>query len=357
MSKMKAQVFYEPENMQLEAVDIPEVTADQVLVKVKACGICGSDVAYYYGDSSLETDDGKGPLIIGHEFSGEVAEVGSIAKTLNLFEAGDRVTVDPVQYCNACEVCKKGYVNLCENKGVLGVSQDGGFAEYCVSNYTGVHKIPDNVTFEQAAMSEPMACAVYAVNNMSIQIGDFVAVIGAGVIGTMMLQLAKSKGAGKVAFIGTRDYRLEIGKASGADYVFNVRDKNSAYYTDNLTAEIEELTNGKFADAVVTPTSAVSAMEQAFAITGRRSRIVFFGLPGDDDVIRVPALDSILWDKTVRFSWLAPLTWPTALDAIASGLVDVGKLHSHTISLENLVQGIADVKARKDNVMKMLVTP
>lgn len=357
MVKMKAQVFYEPGKMQLEEVDIPKVADDQVLVKIKACGICGSDVAYYYGDSSLETEDGKGPLILGHEFSGEVVEVGAIPKSLGLFEPGDRVTVDPVQYCNACEVCKKGYVNLCENKAVLGVSADGAFAEYCVSNYTGLHKIPETVTYEQAAMTEPLGCAVYGVSNMDIQLGDFVVIIGAGVIGTMMLQLAKSKGAGKVVFVGTRDYRLEIGKESGADYVFNVRDEDSPYYTDDLKTEIEELTDGKFADAVITPTGAVEAMEQAFEITGRRSRIVFFGLPSDVAVVRVPVLDSILWDKTVRFSWLAPLTWPTALDAIASGLVDVGKLHSHTIALEDLEQGIADVKARKDNVMKMIVKP
>jgi len=357
MSKMKAQVFYEPENMKLEEVDIPKVADDQILIKVKACGICGSDVAYYYGDSSLETEDGKGPLILGHEFSGEVVEIGAIPKRLGLFKPGDRVTVDPVQYCNACEVCKNGYVNLCENKGVLGVSENGAFAEYCVSNYTGLHKIADNVTFEQAAMSEPLACAVYGVNNMDINLGDFVVIIGAGVIGTIMLQLAKSKGAGKVVFVGTRDYRLEIGKESGADYIFNIRDKDSKYYTDDLKAEIEEMTDGKFADAVITPTGAVEAMELAFDITGRRSRIVFFGLPADDAIVRLPALDSILWDKTVRFSWLAPLTWPTALNAIANGLVDVGKLHSHTIALEDLLQGIADVKARKDNVMKMIVKP
>ena len=354
---MKAQVFYEPEKMQLEEVDIPKVADDQVLVKVKTCGICGSDVAYYYGDTSLETENGKGPLILGHEFSGEVVEIGAIPEKLGLFELGDRVTVDPVQYCNACKICKKGYVNLCENKSVLGVSQNGAFAEYCVSNYTGLHKIPDNVTYDQAAMTEPLACATYGVNNMSIQLGDFVVVIGAGVIGTMMVQLARSKGAGKIVFVGTRDYRLEIGKESGADYIFNVRDEDSPYYTNDLKAEIEKLTDGMFADAVITPTAAVSAMEQAFDITGRRSRIVFFGMPADIAVVRIPAAASIMWDKTVRFSWLAPFTWPTALNAIASGLVDVEKLHTHTIALEDLSQGIADVKARKDNVMKMLVKP
>ena len=120
--KMKAQVFYEPLNMKLEERDIPAVTDDKILVKVKVCGICGSDISYYWGESPLETEDGKGPLILGHEFTGDVVEVGKIPAGLGLFEPGDRVVLDPVQYCNACKVCKRGYVNLCGNPSVLGVS-------------------------------------------------------------------------------------------------------------------------------------------------------------------------------------------------------------------------------------------
>ena len=157
MATMAAQVFYEPEKMELKSVEIPTPGQDEILVRVKACGICGSDLAYYYGKSSLETDDGKGPLILGHEFSGEVVDVGAIPEKMGLFEKGDRVVLDPVQYCNACEVCKRGMPNLCEKKSVLGVSINGGFAEYCVSHYTGAHKIPDGVTYEQAAMTEPLA--------------------------------------------------------------------------------------------------------------------------------------------------------------------------------------------------------
>ncbi len=211
-AKMTAQVFYEPEKMELKSVDIPALGPDQILVKVKACGICGSDVAYYYGMSSLETPDGKGPLILGHEFCGVVEDVGAIPEKLGLFQKGDRVVLDPVQYCNACEICKRGMPNLCEKKAVLGVSTDGGFAEYCVSHYTGVHKIPDNVTFDQAALTEPLACATYGVQNMQIHVGDVAVVFGSGVIGGMMLQLIKASGAGKVVMVETLDYRLEIAK-------------------------------------------------------------------------------------------------------------------------------------------------
>ncbi len=357
--KMRAQVFYEPENMKLEEVDVPKPDLDQILVNVKACGICGSDVAYYFGASSLETESGKGPLILGHEFSGEVVEVGEIPKSKGLFKPGDRVVLDPVQYCNACYLCKKGQVNLCENKAVLGVSTNGGFAEYCVSHYTGVHKIPEGVSYEQAALTEPLACATYGVQNMDIGQGDFCVIMGPGVIGSIMVQLAKKNGAGTVVLTGAKgdDYRLEAGKKAGADVVINVNDSSSPYYVADLKGKIEELTDGKFADAVITPTGAVEAMEAALEISGRRSRIVYFGLPSDQAVIRLPALASILWDKTIRFSWLAPLVWPAALQALGSGMIDTDPLISHTIKLDDLIDGLAKVRDRKDNVMKTVVTP
>ncbi|MBD3183190.1 alcohol dehydrogenase catalytic domain-containing protein [Candidatus Poribacteria bacterium] len=354
--KMKAQVFYEPLKMELKERDIPTPSDEQVLIKVKACGICGSDIAYYWGESPLETPDGKGPLVLGHEYSGEVAEVGAIPEKLGLFKPGDRVVLDPVQYCNACEICKRGYVNLCENKEVLGVSADGGFAEYSISHYTGLHKLPDNVSFEQGALTEPLACATYALQNASVNPGDFAVVIGPGAIGIMMAQLVKSAGAGKVVLVGTRDYRLEVGKAVGVETVINNKDTNSPYYVADLKEKIGEMTDEKFADVVLTPTGAISAMEMAFEISGRRSRIVFFGLPGADDKIGIPALDTIFWDKTIQFSWLAPFTWPTSLQALANGLVNVDPLVTHTIDLENLAQGLSDVRERKDNVMKAVVT-
>jgi L-iditol 2-dehydrogenase len=345
--------------MKLEDVPVPKAGSEQVLVRVKACGICGSDVAYFFGASSLETPTGKGPLVLGHEFSGEVVDVGETPKRLGLFAAGDRVTVDPVQYCNACRICKNGQVNLCEKKQVLGVSNDGGFAEYCVSHYTGLHKIPAGVSYEDAAMTEPLACAVRGVQHMSVQPGDFCIVMGPGAIGTMMVQLIKSSGAGKVVLVGAKgdDYRLKVGHESGADVVLNVSEPSSPYYVKDLKAKISELTDGLFADAVITPTGAVEAMESAFEVSGRRARIVFFGLPADNAVIRVPALKSIFWEKSVRFSWLAPLTWPTALSAISGKLVQLQKLRSSVVKLSSLEKAITDVRDRVGNPMKVLVTP
>jgi L-iditol 2-dehydrogenase len=355
---MKAQVFYEPKVMKFEDAPMPQIADDEVLVRVKACGICGSDIAYYFGMSSLETPTGKGPLILGHEYTGEVVEVGSIPKSMKLFKPGDRVVLDPVQYCNACDVCYRGQTNLCENKAVLGVSANGGFAEFSKSKYTGVHLLPDNVSYEHGALTEPLACATYGIKNLAVEPGQFCVVIGPGAIGLMMVQLAKRSGAGTVVLVGGQgdDLRLETGRQLGADVLINCVEKSSPHYAEDAKARISELTGGKMANRVIVPTGAVPAMELALAISGRRSIIVFFGLPGDKDVLRVPVLSSIFWDKTIRFSWLAPGTWQTALGALASGLVNVAPLVTHTYPLPELVDALGKVKDRVGNPLKPVIT-
>jgi L-iditol 2-dehydrogenase len=353
--KMKAQVFYEAEKMQLEEIPIPDVADIDVLVKVKNVGICGSDISYYYGLSPLGTSTGKGPLVLGHEFTGEVTKVGKVPAGMGLFKEGDRVVVNPVQNCNACYACASGQTHLCENSSVPGVTVNGGFAEYCVSKYTGLFKLPDDMSFAVGAFTEPFACAVNGMKKLEIEPGQFVAVFGPGAIGLMMVQLAKSIGAGKVALIGTRDYRLEMGKENGADYIFNTRDKNSKYYVADLKKAISDLTSGKLADRAITPTSSNDAFEQAIDITGNCAILVHFGLPNEGDVIRVPALSFHTMDKQIRAAWLAPLAWPTAIRCMAEGLVNVEALLTHKYPLENTEKAIINLKNRVDNPIKVQI--
>jgi len=355
--RMKAWVFYRPEDMRLEEVDIPTIAEDEVLIKVKACGICGSDVSYYWGLSPLETPSGKGPLILGHEISGEVVEIGKIPQELGLFKVGERVTVDPVQYCSTCEMCKQGMFNLCENKIGLGASVNGGFAQYVKSRYTNVYKLPSNISFEEGALIEPLADVVYAVNNLDVSLGNFCVVFGPGPIGNMMVQLIKSRGAGKIILIGTRDYRLRFGKDAGADVIINLKKGESDYYVSNLTEEIKELSKGKMADRVICATGNVDAMQEALKISGRRSIIVYFGLPGPEDLLKIPVLDSLMMDKAIRFSWLSPLTWPTAIQSLATGLINVKRLITHRFSLEDTLKGLQTIRNREGNVMKGVIIP
>ncbi|MGA2641911.1 MAG: alcohol dehydrogenase catalytic domain-containing protein [Spirochaetia bacterium] len=354
---MKAQVFYEPLKMRLEEVSIPTVQADQVLIRVRACGICGSDNAYYRGKSPLETPSGKGPIILGHEFSGEVVELGSIPAEAKLFKVGDRVTVNPVQYCGACPRCLRGQFNMCEHGGGMGGSLNGAFAEYTVSKYQNLWKLPDDISFEVGAVAEPLACGTYGVMNMHIHLGDIAAVIGPGPIGSMMVRLIKAMGASKVFLIGSRDYRLDAGRPFGADMLINTVEKDSPYYVPDLVKCIEEQTGGTMVNCVITATASLVAMQQALDISAKASTVVFFGLPGEADEVRVPALKSIFGDKTIRFSWLAPTSWPTATQALFTRLLDPTPLITHTFPLADLALALDFVRDRRERVMKALIIP
>lgn len=353
--KMRAQVFYEANVMKMEEIDIPQIADNEVLVKVKATGICGSDVSYYFGHSPLGTANGKGPLVLGHEFGGEIVEVGRIPESLGLFKIGDRVTCNPVIQCNACSYCSEGKFNICPTMTVPGVSVNGAFAEYCKLSYTHVYKIPDNMTFEQAAVVEPLACGTYAVKKLDVIPGDFVVVFGPGPIGIMMVQLIKASGAGKVAIVGTRDYPLNVALESGADYAINVKDSSSKYYTNDINSKISELTGKRMADKVIVPTSSKQALQDALTVSGAGATIVYFGLPGPDDKIEIPALSTIQSDKTIKFAWLAPLVWPTAIKALSNGLVSVDKLVTHRFSLEDAEKGIQYMKNGKGDKLKGIV--
>lgn len=353
--KMKAQVFYEAENMKLEEVDIPQISPVEVLVKVKYVGICGSDVSYYFGWSPVDTPNGKGPLILGHEFTGEVVEVGEVPKNLGLFKPGDRVVVNPVQNCNACYSCAEGNTHCCSNLSVNGVTKDGAFAEYTSALYTGLFKLPDDVSYSVGAFIEPLACAVNGMNKMELEPGQFVAIFGPGAIGLMMVQLAKSMGAGKVLLVGTRDYRLEVGRKMGADYLINIKDKNSQYYKSDVKAVVLELTDGKLADRAITPTGSNAGFEMAVDICGNCSIIIHFGLPDGDARISIPALEFHTMDKQIRSAWLSPGVWPQTLSMVNEGLVDVSSLVTHTVSLNETGNAINSLRNKINDPLKIQV--
>jgi L-iditol 2-dehydrogenase len=333
---VKAQVFYKPEVMKLEDRDIPAVSDNEVLIRVKACGICGSDIAYYFGKSPLDTETGLGPLVLGHEFSGDIVEMGTNVERMGMFHASDRVTVNPPLHCNVCEMCTQGYPNLCLNMKPLGTAQNGAFAEYVKAPYTHLVKLPDAVSYEEAAMIEPLACALHGVKLLDAQLGDSVVIFGTGAIGLMMLQAIKARGAGKVAVCGVLDYPLETARHLGADYIFNTMDNASPYYTNDIKKEIISLTGGRMADKSIVPVGAVSAMRSAVEVTGFNANIVMFGLPGADDVLEVPVLDTLKAAKTVRFSWLSPQMWPETIRAVHEGKIQLRSLITHHYTLEQL---------------------
>src|SRR5436190_1954039 len=215
---MKAAVFYEPEQIQLE--DVPEPQA-------------GED---------------------------EVVEAGRLAASYGLAE-GDRVSVNPVQSCNACDMCRAGKVAFCPNMSVLGVTTNGGFAEYAKTKIAHAYKIPDSLTDEQGAFVEMLSSAVYATRRAEVEPGNFAVVYGPGPVGLSMVQLLKNEGA-RVALVGTRDYRLETGLELGAEHVWNTSDTSSKYWVPDLVQAIQEVNGGRLADRALVATANVAAIER-----------------------------------------------------------------------------------------------
>jgi threonine dehydrogenase-like Zn-dependent dehydrogenase len=352
---MKAAVFYEAEDLRVENVPEPDAAADEVIVKVLACGFCGSDVEYYYGKSPVGTADGKGPLVLGHEICGEVVHAGNLAEKYGLAE-GDRVALNPVQSCNACNACRAGKLQFCENLTVLGVTMNGGFAEYVNTKIAHAYKIPESLTNEQGAFVEMLSSAVYSVKRSEVEPENFAVVYGPGPVGLSMVQLLKNEGA-RVALIGTRDYRLGIGKSVGADHVWNIRDQSSPHYVPDVGQAIMDANGGALADRVLVATASVEANQQALEISGNGSTVVLMGLAGPDDAISVPLLSNLYQDKTIRFSLLYPLQWPKTLRLLEDAKVDTSQIITHSATLDGIAGALERVLNREDEVVKTVITP
>lgn len=352
---MKAAVLKGPRKIELEETPAPSIGVNDVLVKVAVCGVCGSDIAYYQRGRA----DVPPPLILGHEFSGTIVELGETAKKLGVFKEGDRVVAEPVMACGSCSSCKQGYPNMCEKPTVLGVTVNGGMAEYCAVRYDYLHKIPGDVSFEEAAFTEPLACALHGIKKLRIFPGGSAAVIGPGPIGLMVMQYLKKSGLSPVILIGTRDYRLEAGLRLGADFVINVKEKESKYYSENPVDKVKELTDGKGVDRVFVATGSVHGNQLAVNIAGPRSVVVFFGGASYDpsSTISIPLWEGTLGEKEFAFSWLSPYTFPDALNAIRKKLVDVKPLITHSFPLEKADRAIETAEKRLENALKVQIKP
>lgn len=349
---MKAAVFYDVQDIRLEDVPEPEIGDDDVLVEVAACGICGSDLEYYFGRSPVGTSDGKGPLILGHEFSGRVVAVGKEAQGLS---EGDRVAVNPIQSRAGDDLSRSGNPHF-DLSSVLGVTTNGAFANLVRTRAEHAYKLPDSMTDEQGAFVEMLAASLNAVEKADIQLGDLVVLYGPGPVGLSMLQLAKRAG-GRTVMVGTRDYRLELAKELGADHVFNTRDSTSPHYTSDLVQAIRDINDGALAERAIVGTAVEEATQGALDVTGNGSSVVYMGLAGPNDVVKLPMLLALTQDKTIRFSWLYPNQWPKTIRLLREGIVDTSRIITHTGPLDSINEAIKRVHDREDGVIKYVVKP
>jgi 2-desacetyl-2-hydroxyethyl bacteriochlorophyllide A dehydrogenase len=349
---MIAAVFHGVEDIRVEDVPDPTPGSEDVIVEVRACGICGSDLEYYTGRSPLGTEDGLGPLILGHEFAGEVVEVGSGVTSL---KKGDRVAVNPIQSNAASDVSRSGSPNF-DLGTVLGVSTNGAFAQFVRTRAEHAYLLPEELSYEQGAFVEMLAASLHAVERAEIEFGDSVVIYGPGPVGLSMVELAVARGA-TVIMVGTRDYRLDIAKELGASHVINSSDTDSPYYSADVVEAVSEANSGELAQRAIVATSVPQATSQALEVTGNGATIIYMGLAGPEDTVAIPLLDSLAMEKTIRFSWLYPNKWPKTIRTMRDGIVNVDPLITHEIPLADINDGINRVIRREGGVIKMMVKP
>lgn len=336
---MKALVFEGPMTMPLRDVPEPSPQEDELLVNVKSVGICGSDVHGYIG----KTGRRKPPMIMGHEFSGVVAETGA---AVTGYAPGDEVIVSPLQACGQCPNCRAGLVNICTNRHVLGVDMPGAFAEQLVVKPSMVYPKPAGMTWRQGAMVEPLSVGLHAVEITPIRLMDTVVIVGVGTIGLMTLLGAQLKGAGQIIVTDMSEHRLEMARRLGADLCINVAQ------TDPVAA-IREATGGLGADVSFEAVGYAPTVQQAHAVTRTGGNVTWIG--NSAQMIELNMQDVVTRELTVRGTYGFNTEFPRAIEAIASGKIDVMPLLEKVAPLEEgpaLVDGLA--KAELDLIKVIL---
>lgn len=299
-----------------------------VLVNNKACGICGTDVHIYHGEKG--SADVTPPVVLGHEFAGVVAEVGSEVTSV---KPGDHVAMDPNMYCNQCMPCRMGKKQECEHLFALGVNVNGGFAEYALCPETQCFKVRDDISFDEAAMAEPLACVVHGIDQARIQPGQTVLVIGGGTIGLMMVQMARLCGASTVILSEPVEMRRKIGMEVGADAAIDP-------IHEDVPGRIKEICGRDGADVVIECVGKPFAVEQAFSAAGFAATILLFSVPGVDATVPLPLFDVYKKELHIVGSMINPDTHQRAVNLINSGRLELKKLITHVYDLEHMDEAI-----------------
>lgn len=341
---MKCSVFYGKEDLRFkDDYPMPETGDQDVLIKVFACGVCGTDIHIYHGEKGAS--DVNPPVILGHEFSGEVVKVG---KDVTTVKVGDRVTVDPNNYCGICMHCKMGKKNMCENMQGCGVGFNGGFAEYCVVPEKLCFQLKDNVSYEEGAMTEPVACCLHGIDLANIKPGGTVCIIGGGAIGLIMAQLARASGAAIVIMSEPVEMRRKIALANGCDYAVDP-------IHEDLVGRIREITGTEGVDTVIECVGRVMATAQAVSIANKGATVLLFSVPKPDAKYDLPLIDVFRKELHVIGSFVNPDTHQRAVNLINNGVLKLKPLITHQFPVDKLSDAIA-AQEGADSI-KVLVKP
>lgn len=343
---MKALVLKEYHQLSYEDVPEPHYGPDDLLVQVKACAICGSDVHGLDGSTGRR----QPPIIMGHEASGVVAAVG---ERVQGFAPGDRITFDSTIYCGRCHFCRQGRINLCDNRRVLGVScddyrQNGALAEFvAVPSHIAYH-LPEGVSFEQAALVEPVSIAVHAVSLAPLNLGDTAVVVGVGTIGLLIIQILRTAGCGQIIALDIDHGKFDLARRFGAAVCWDPRE-------EDLLHRIRSLTKGRGADLAFDAVGLSFTVEQAAGLLRRGGALVLVGnLSPQADL---PLQSVVTREIALYGSCASSGEYPICLELIQQGKVDVNSLISATAPLRDGAEWFQRLYNKEPGLLKVVLKP
>jgi L-iditol 2-dehydrogenase len=337
---MKAAFVVDKEKVGIREIDIPKIKSDEVLIKVKTVGVCGSDLHLFRGTHPVR----KPPAILGHEVAGDIVEVGDRVKKLKI---GDRVTVEPQQGCGKCEFCRQGIVSLCLNKKTPGTpGWNGTFAEYFNAPAQVVHKITDNVSYEMATLIEPLAVAVHTVGRITVKEKDTLVILGSGTIGLLILVVARESGYQNIICTDTQVFNLNMAKSQGAKLTLNP-------LQDDVVAKVREFTGGRGADVVLVIADAKNIIDQASSMVRKRGEVGMVAVISE----QIPVYPFNFIANEMNLFGVASYEtkdFVKATEMVNNGL-DLSDFITQRLSLEDSQKALCILNERKEHVVKIIV--
>ncbi len=343
---MKALVLEGYNQLVYQDVPDPTVGPDDVLIEVKACGICGSDVHGMDGSTSRRIP----PIIMGHEAAGVIRATGSAVRG---WRPGDRATFDSTIYCGECYYCRAGQVNLCENRRVMGVStgeyrRDGAFAEYVAVPQRILYRLPDDVSFTQAAVLEPLSVAFHAAGLPRIRLGDSAVVVGAGMVGLLVVRALRLAGCGQIIAVDLDADRLEAAKKFGADVGLPADD-------GDVPGRVQAITDGRGADLGFEVVGVTAALQTALGSVRKGGSLTLVG--NLSPTVELPLQSVVTQQITLYGSCASSGEYPACIEMLARGAVDVSPLISAIVPLKDAAGWFERLHRREPGLMKVVVEP
>jgi L-iditol 2-dehydrogenase len=339
---MLVAMYYNNRDVRTEEMPTPEIGADEFLLKVMACGICGSDVTEWYRVP-------KAPKVLGHEATGIIAKIG---KNVTNYKVGDRVFVSHHVPCNKCRYCLRGHHTACETLHTTNY-YPGGFAQYVrvpkINVEQGVYRLPDDMSFEEGTFIEPLACVVRGQRLAALQKDDTVLILGGGLAGILHVQLARAKGVRNIIVAGVNQYRLRLAEKFGANCTIDAR--------LNVPQELKKINGGRLADQVFVCKGAASAALTALECVDKGGTILFFAVP--DPTVRIPVPMTEFWrnEITLKTSYgAAPRDLEESLAVLAQKKLNVADMITHRFSIQQAAEGFR-LMAEADKSLKVILEP